>query len=147
MKNVIFVVIVSVFSLTISFGQTDNYQGTLKKMFEVSGTQESFKASIKQMFVMFKQQNTDVPDSLWTEFQNEFLNTSIDDIVTMLSPVYQKYLTQIDLEKIINFYQTPVGKKYAESTPMLMRESMQVGQQWGMKIGHDFQKKLKDKGY
>ena len=147
MKNVIFMVIVSVFSLTISFGQTDNYQGTLKKMFEVSGTQESFKASIKQMFVMFKQQNANVPDSLWAEFQNEFLKTSIDDIVTMLSPVYQKYLTQNDLEKIINFYQTPVGKKYAENTPLLMRESMQVGQQWGMKIGQDFQKKLKDKGY
>jgi hypothetical protein len=50
-------------------------------------------------------------------------------------------------EKIIEFYQTPVGKKYAEKTPLIMQESMQVGQQWGMKIGQEFQNKLQEQGY
>ena len=79
--------------------------------------------------------------------RKEFLNTSLDDLVEMLVPVYSKYMTQGDLEKLIEFYQTPVGKKYAKSTPMITQESMQVGQQWGMKIGQEFEKKMKEKGY
>ncbi|MEC8831971.1 MAG: DUF2059 domain-containing protein [Bacteroidota bacterium] len=48
---------------------------------------------------------------------------------------------------MIQFFETPVGKKYAASTPLILQESMQVGQQWGMKIGQDFQRKLQEKGY
>ena len=65
----------------------------------------------------------------------------------MLVPVYLKYMTKEDLEEMIKFYQTPVGSKFAKSTPLIMQESMQVGQKWGMKIGEDFKKKMKEKGY
>ena len=51
------------------------------------------------------------------------------------------------MEEMIKFYQTPVGQKYANSSPMIMQESMQIGQQWGMKLGQEFTKKLKEKGY
>jgi hypothetical protein len=79
--------------------------------------------------------------------EKEFLKTSLDDLVDMLVPVYSKHLTLDDLQKIIDFYQTPAGKKYAEKTPLIMQESMQIGQQWGMKIGQKFQEKLQEKGY
>ena len=64
----------------------------------------------------------------------------------MLASVYQKYMTQVDLEEMIIFYQTPVGKKYAKNLSMIMQESMEVGQQWGMKIGQEIAYKLKEKG-
>ncbi len=148
MKKVLVVISILVISLSSSFGQTDNsYRTTLKKLLEVAGTESTFNVVIKQMFDMFKQQKTNVPDSIWADFEKEFLKTSVNDLVEMLSPVYQKYMTETDLQKIIEFYQTPVGKKYAEKTPLITQESMQVGQQWGMKIGQQFQEKLKEKGY
>ena len=55
--------------------------------------------------------------------------------------------TKEDLEEFIKFYQTPVGKKFAKNTPFIMQESMQIGQQWGMKIGENFKNKMKEKGY
>jgi uncharacterized protein len=85
--------------------------------------------------------------SRWSGFEKEFSKTSMDELVDMLAPVYQKHMTENDLKKIIEFYQTPVGKKYAEKTPVIMQESMQVGQQWGMKMGQAFQDKLKARGY
>jgi hypothetical protein len=147
MKKIIVVISILIISLGVTYGQVDSYKVTLKNMLEVAGTETSFKVVIKQMFDMFKQQKTNVPDSIWVEFEKEFLKTSIDDLVDMLSPVYQKHMTENDLMKIIEFYQTPVGRKYAEKTPFIMQESMQVGQQWGMKIGQKFQEKLKEKGY
>jgi uncharacterized protein len=139
-----------VISMTSAFGQSANnssYKATLKKMLEVAGTETTFKAAIKQMFGMFKQQNTKVPENVWAEFEAEFSKTSISDLVNMLEPVYAKHMTEADLNKIIEFYQTPVGKKYAEKTPFILQESMQVGQTWGMQMGQKFQEKLKEKGY
>jgi len=147
MKKLLLFLTVLFFAIVSLNAQFSEYQTTLKKMFEASGTEITFKTSIKQMFSIFKNQYTSVPDSIWTEFEGEFLKTSLDEIVQLISPVYQKYLTQKDLESIIQFYQTPAGKKFAENTPDIMRESMLVGQQWGRKIGEEFQNKMKAKGY
>jgi uncharacterized protein len=148
MKRLILLVSLISVCVTQSNAQSENsYKATLKKMLEVAGSQESFKAVIGQMFTMFKQQESAVPDSVWTAMESEFLNTSMDELVDMLTPVYQSHITESDLAKIIEFYQTPVGRKFAQKTPLIMQESMQVGQQWGMKIGNTFQEKLKAKGY
>lgn len=148
MKKVIFALFILVTTVSSGLAQdNNNYRSTLKKMLEAGGSEASFKVVIKQMFDMMKQQKTNVPDNIWSEFEKEFSTTSMDELVDMLLPVYQKHMTVGDLEKVIEFYQTPIGKKYAEKTPLIMRESMQVGQQWGMKISKKFQEKLQEKGY
>ena len=148
MKATISILALVLFSITISRGQVDDkYSKTLKTMFAASGTSESYQAVIKQTMVMLKQQHSEVSAEVWEELEKEFLKTSLEDLVNMLVPVYKKHLNQNDLDKIIDFYQTPAGKKLAESTPLIMQESMQIGQQWGMKIGQEFEKKLREKGY
>jgi hypothetical protein len=148
MKNFIIVISLMTVSVTAGFAQTDaTYKASLKTMLQAAGSEETFKVAIEQMFDMYKKQSANVPDSVWSGFESEFLSTSIDQLVDMLAPVYQKHMTEADLKMIIQFYQTPTGKKYAEKTPLIMQESMQVGQQWGMKMGQVFQDKLKAKGY
>ena len=143
-------IIIALFLITfgLSIGQADTeFKAKLKNMFEVSGSEETYQTVIKQIISMYKEQFSDVPEETWNDLQKEFLKTSIDDLVDMLVPVYSRHLTLDDLQKIIEFYQTPVGKKYAEKTPLIMQESMQIGQQWGMKIGQEFQNKLQEQGY
>ena len=148
MKKIACISLLFLASVTFSNAQGNTeYKAKLKKMFEVSGSEKSYKVAIEQMFTMFKQQKTAVPDSVWQQFEGEFLKTSLDDLVEMLEPVYVKSLTQDDLQQLIAFYQTPIGLKYAKQTPVIMQESMQVGQQWGRKIATEFQEKLKAKGY
>ncbi len=148
MKTITTIIAVFFITFGLSFGQTDDeFKAKLKNMFEVSGSEEAYKTVIKQMITMYKQQFSSVPEETWNGLEKEFLKTSIDDLVDMLVPVYSRHLTLDDLQKIIEFYQTPTGKKYAEKTPLIMQESMQVGQQWGMKIGQEFQEKLEEQGY
>jgi uncharacterized protein len=145
-KNLKIIALALVLSIS-SFGQTnEEYLNTLKRMFEVSGTEESYQAATKQMFSIFKQQFS-VGTEIWNELEEEFTKTSIDDLTEMLVPVYKKYMTKEDLEELIKFYETPVGRKFAEYTPMIMQESMQIGQQWGLKIGQDFERKMMERGY
>ncbi|GAB4481070.1 MAG: hypothetical protein OHK0057_35320 [Thermoflexibacter sp.] len=133
---------------TATFGQVDKeYTQTLKKMFEVSGSEESYQAAIKQMINMYKQQYSNVKTEVWEELEKEFLKASLDNLTEMLAPVYQKYMNLADLRELIKFYQTPTGKKFAQNTPFIVQESMQVGQEWGRKVGQDFAQKIKEKGY
>jgi uncharacterized protein len=146
MKKLFIAIALILVSGTSALAQ-DSYGLKLKRMMEVAGTQASFQVAIKQMLVMFRQQKTNVPENVWNEFEKEFSQTSLDDLVTMLVPVYEKHMTESDLDKVIEFYQTPVGKKFAEKTPLIMQESMQVGQSWGMKIGEKFAARMKEAGY
>jgi len=145
-KKIILLITISIFSITASFAQADSlYSQSLKKMFALSGSEETFKGAITQMVSMFKQQNTNIDSKIWDELEAEFSNSSMNDLVDMLIPVYSKYLSQSDIEAMITFYQSPIGEKFAKSTPMIMKESMQVGQQWGMKISQEFTRKLEEK--
>ncbi len=127
--------------------QKSSYEATLLEMFSVSGTEEAYKVAIVQTMGMLKSQYSNVDATVWKDLEKEFLKTSLNDLVTLLVPVYQKELTEGDLNAIIDFYKTPAGKKFAEKNPIIMQESMKVGQQWGMEIGMKFAKKMKEKGY
>lgn len=127
--------------------QTSSYSVTLKKYMEASGSLAAFKSAVTGMMSNFKTMNSSVPDEVWKELESEFLGTSVDDLVTMLAPVYEKHLTEADLNDIIKFYHSPVGKKLAEKTPAITEESMQAGQEWGQAVAQKVMQKLKEKGY
>lgn len=135
-----------VFILTYGFAQSENsYRQTLKQMFEATGTEEAYKVVINQMITMFKEQYPEMGTEEWDNLEKEFLKTSLNDLTEMLVPVYKKYFTEADLKEMIAFYNSPVGKKFAQTSPMIMKESMVIGQEWGRKIGEDFAKKIEQK--
>ena len=100
-----------------------------------------------QMTAMMKQQKPEVPELAWADLNDDLAVDALKELTVLMSPVYQKHLTLEDLKGIIAFYNTPIGKKFAKKTPLITNESMQVTQQWGMKLMGKIQQKLKDKGY
>src|SRR6056297_1361553 len=146
MKKII-ILLIGIFLSSFALAQVNQeYSETLAKMFELAGSEQIYKAVLQQSFSMYRQQYPNVDEEMWNELKTEFLKTSINDLVDMLVPVYQKYLTREDLNKMIQFYQTPAGKKFAKYQPAISKESMQIGQQWGMEIGQKFAKKLEQEG-
>lgn len=147
MKKIIFTIFFS-FSVLFSFGQVEPaYKNKVKLLMQVSGGKDAYDSAILQMFTMFSQQYPDVPERFWTEFKDEFINISTDELVTLISPVYARHLTSKDLDEIIAFYQSPAGKKLASSQGAITAESMSLGQDWGAILGEKVLKKLKEKGY
>lgn len=125
----------------------DSYTAALKKYFEASGSAEAFKTAVTSMMSNFKNMNSQVPEEFWKEMENEMLKTSIDDLVTVMVPVYKAHLSEADLKEIVKFYESSVGKKLAQKTPVITQESMQAGQQWGQVIAGKVMKKMQEKGY
>lgn len=51
----------------------------------------------------------------------------LDEMVNALIPVYQRHLTQPDIEEIIRFYSSPAGQRLLTEQPKMIQESMQAG--------------------
>lgn len=153
MKKILFILVFVLGVSVVTMAQTaqnqpsKEYVAELKKMIVLSGSDATFKVMIPQMFAMMKQQLPNVPAEFWTETEKEMMKTLVDDLVGMLAPIYQKHLTLKDLQEIVKFYESPIGKKMAAAQPAIASDSMNVGQQWGMNIAMKVQEALKAKGY
>lgn len=135
MKRIFITLAISFLVLFSSFSQErSKYSDVLLEMFQVSGGEASYQVVTSQMIQMFKEEYVDIPKEHWENLEKEFLKTSMVDLSIMLEPVYQKYLSLSDLKEVIAFYNTPVGKKFSEKSPLIVQESMQIGQEWGKKI-------------
>ncbi|HEU5292619.1 MAG TPA: DUF2059 domain-containing protein [Cyclobacteriaceae bacterium] len=147
MKKTLLILFIAITASLSVQAQSKTYTVTLKKYLEASGSMSAFKSAITSMMGSFKSMNNTVPEEVWNELEKEFLSTSLDDLVTMLTPVYEKHMTEADLNEVIKFYNSPAGKKLAEKTPAIMEGSMQAGQTWGAAVGQKVMAKLKEKGY
>lgn len=84
-----------------------------------------------------------VPAEYWNELKKETSNTK--DFEELLIPIYSKYYTEKELDDIIAFYKTSTGQKVIKTMPDMTKESMQAGQEWGMKLGQKVMKKINEK--
>lgn len=147
MKKSLFILLIVITVSVTGSAQSKTYPETLKKYLEASGSMSAFKSAVTSMMGSFKSMNNSVPEEVWNELEKEFLGTSLDDLVSMLTPVYERHMTEAELNDVIKFYNSPTGKKLAEKTPAIMNESMEAGQTWGAGVGEKVMKKLKEKGY
>ncbi|MDT0644280.1 DUF2059 domain-containing protein [Zunongwangia sp. F363] len=74
-----------------------------------------------------------IPEENREAFKKELL-ASMDDLYTQIAQVYVENFTEEEIDEILAFYDTPVGKKMVETTPELTKKGMEIGQQWGMKL-------------
>lgn len=86
---------------------------------------------VDQMIDNMKAIAPEAPTELWTAFRQKVKS---GDLVDMLIPVYAKHLELADVEELIRFYRTPTGRRFLEKQPLIMQESMLIGQKWGEKL-------------
>ena len=99
---------------------------------------------MQEMLNSYRQGLPKVPDEFWVGFAKKI---KTEDLVDMLVPIYDRHLTHSEVVSLIGFFEGPVGKKLISVQPSIMKESMQVGQQWGEKIGNEVTAELQKKGY
>ncbi len=67
-------------------------------------------------------------------FIKEFHDAS-DIFLNDMIAVYDKVLTEKEIEASIAFYSTPEGKSLLKKMPQLMQAGMVAGQKWGEEVG------------
>ncbi len=97
-----------------------------------------FKAMREQMKGMSQKMMSEKLSMLTPEQQEKFVKAMqgnmddimdsmrLEDLISDMIPVYQKYLTREDLEGIIAFYSSPVGQRLLDKTPAMTTEAMKI---------------------
>jgi len=130
--------------ITIGFSQAPAKLENIKKLLDITGAGKMGTQLGVTMINNMKPLYKDVPDEFWDEFKKELTTT---DWIDMFIPVYEKFYSDDDIKQLIQFYQSPIGKKVISNTPLIMQESMQIGQTWGQKLGEKLVERIKAKGY
>ena len=60
---------------------------------------------------------------------------NLQQLLDLIVPIYDKYLSDKEIKDLTRFYQTPLGRKTIEIMPKLLAESQQAGQKWGEALG------------
>jgi hypothetical protein len=76
----------------------------------------------------------------------EVLTEEYPNLMEKMVPLYDKYFTHDEIKQLIAFYEGPAGRKLLKIQPDLVRESMQLGQQWGISLAPLLEKRMKEKG-
>ena len=116
----------------------------IRKMLMLTGSGKLGIQMMESMIASFKSHYSNVDSSFWNDFMKE---VRPEDLVNMVIPVYDRNFTAEEIEGMIVFYSSPIGQKVLAKLPVVMQESMQIGQAWGQELGKKVLQKLQQKGY
>lgn len=134
------------FCITIfsGFSQAETKSVHIRKLLEITGAAKTGVQMAQSMIGSFKKNYPNVTDDFWDDFSKEL---NADTLTEMIIPIYEKHYTINEIKQLIEFYETPLGKKLISTMPEVMQESMQAGQVWGKAVGEKVYQNLKEKGF
>ncbi|MCO6161242.1 DUF2059 domain-containing protein [Flavobacterium sp. NRK F7] len=104
----------------------DAFKADVLKVLKASG-------SAAQMEIAKEQVMNNIPESKRAEFSKDF-DASLPALYDKMAKVYMEVYTHNDIKKMLEFYNSPVGKKIAEKASELTKKNMAASQEWGMEL-------------
>ena len=145
MYKILFIIGLSLSMLVCNAQQTGTEKDILKLM-EVNGSAANYDLAFEQIVSQFKMMKPNVPQLTWDMAKREVFDKEIVELNKKLIPVYQKNFAPAEIKQLIEFYQSPLGKKLVDGTTKVGKESMEIAQPWGMSLAGKIQGFLAEKG-
>jgi len=130
--------------MAMGYSQASAKAENIRKLLDITGSGKLGTQVGISMIDNMKTVYKDIPEEFWDEFKKEL---TTKDWIDMFIPVYEKFYSNDEIKELIQFYQSPIGKKVVSNTPLIMQESMQIGQIWGQKLREKLAERMKAKGY
>ena len=142
MKRIFFVCLLTAGISSFLFGQTKRQD--IIKFLEVSKANQQAEQMFDLMMPGLMQIEPAIPMTFWSMFKSRLDTNSF---VEMLIPIYDKHFSHDDIKELIQFYESPIGKKLLNVSPSITQDSYRVGEEWGQKISLDIMSELIKQGF
>jgi hypothetical protein len=116
----------------------------IRKLFDVEGTKDTTRQVLAGMSDKMKpmlesslpagEYRAQLIDLFFQKFQSKL---SVDQLVELAIPVYDRYFSLEDIEGLTKFYGTPLGKKVISVLPQVLLEVQGAGMKLGERVGRD----------
>ncbi|HET8622163.1 MAG TPA: DUF2059 domain-containing protein [Gemmatimonadales bacterium] len=116
-----------------------------RQLVEASGAEELILKGIELTLPAQRAQNPKIPDEFWDRFAAR-ARADVGMLVDSLAPVYAARFSQAELDQLLAFYQSPVGRHFASEQGAIAQESQQLGLRWGTRVGASIAVDLANEG-
>lgn len=140
----IFLLLVTICFLTKTIGQINNKEVLIRRLINIENNTKSFEAIIDNMIEIRKATFDYLGDEFFEKLKMKFKEQGLNDLFESLISVYDKHFSEEQLLKIVEFYESETGKYLLSKQPEMISESMQIGAQWGEKIGLEISEEIKE---
>src|SRR4028118_472615 len=123
---------------------TPTHQEKIRRLLALTGAGDLGVQMIDQMFGSFKEALPTVPDEFWGAFRAKIKPA---DMVAMIVPVYEKHLSEADVDALTVFFSSPAGRRFVQKQPLILADTMKIGGEWGERLASEVAAELKAKGY
>ncbi len=120
-----------------------------KALLEAAGTAKQFDAlmpsltqQIQAAFIQLKPENAAQIKDAFGRIPEKF-SARKQELLDQIAVLYAQQLTAAELNEIANFYKSPVGQKFVGMQRALVQQSMQLGRDWGQKIGSEIEEEIR----
>lgn len=119
-------------------------EAKIHELLRVTGSAKLALQMIDQMLGGFRKALPDVPAAFWDEFRSEI---KADDFEALIVPIYEKHYDDAELQGLLDFYDSPLGRKMLQEMPAILTESMEAGKKWGQDLAEKALERLRKNGY
>jgi len=109
-----------------------------KQLMEVSGVGEVMQQIMTQMVEPLRSSGQ-VSQEFWDEL---LAQENLEALEEAVAGIYAKHFTAEEMEATLEFYRSPAGQSILQKMPVVMQESMAMGQQWGMELSEKILEEL-----
>jgi len=109
---------------------------TIRRLLDLTGAAKLAVQNMEALVPAQRAANPQIPAAFWDAFMAH-ARRDINQLVDSLVPIYAAYFTKAELDQLLGFYESPIGRRLAQQQPIILQESVQVGQRWGSAIGRE----------
>jgi len=117
---------------------------SIRSLIRMTRSSQIAEQIFSRVLRMQRQQYPNVPDEWWSKARE---NADFSGLIDQLVPIYAKHFTHEEINRLLEFYRTPVGRKVIDKMPSIMQESMSLGRMWGKRLRQQLVEQLKSDGY
>ncbi|MFD2724801.1 DUF2059 domain-containing protein [Hyunsoonleella rubra] len=125
MKNSL-LALVFIFTLSITAQESTDFKSETIEFIKITGATKAFESAIGQLGAM-------VPEEKKEAYTKE-ANGTLGGLYDKLADLYMAEFTREEIQELVKFYNTELGKKLAGKQVMLAQKGMLLGQTWGMEV-------------
>lgn len=129
MKRTTFLLFLCISLITTGFSQTK--KESIKELFVLMKQDSTMQKMFESMPAMISAQTPQLKDSSGIAKSKEMMKKSMEIVKTMFPKIqedmieyYDKYFTQDEINDFISFYKSASGQKMLNTTPLIMKEMM-----------------------
>jgi hypothetical protein len=102
---------------------------------------------VTENLATFRKQTPQIPEKYWQEMESEIKKElQSESFINELVAIYDKNLTDEDVQGLIAFYETPLGQRTIRVLPMIFAEAQKVGARRGAEVGARVVEKMRADG-